>query len=433
MEQGAQRVGGPLAALAAIRRGVGPVGLAPVVILLCLASVERFDATAFGVLGPEIRAAFHLTNAGYISIATLTGVLPLLATVHIGNLCDRHNRILLGVAGALVWAVTAVLTGLAPVILVLVVARLAGGIGQTVNTPVHTSLLADYYAPDVLPGVLSLYLVASAGIGLLAGPLAGTTSALVGWRETFVILALPTLVFAALMLRMRDPGRGQSLGLSLPTASVPGVLGSFRRLARIRSLRRIWLAAGFFGAGVVIFVSILSLYFEDVYHYDSATRGAITALFSLGGIAGTAVGGQLAAAAVRRQRPDQLQVIIGLMFLAGFVGGMVVMAVAPTGAIAVAGVLLVAIANGAYAPSYFTGLAMISPPDLRGQTFAWSLIWFSFGSVLASPVIGRVGDVAGQRWAVAVLAGLVAISGLLALYVARAVKADVAAAAEAAG
>src|SRR5262249_30397621 len=156
--------------LFSLRSIAGPAGLAPALVLLVLSGVERFDYAAFGVLGPEIRNQFHLSNAGYVSIASLTTVLPLVVTVHAGWLSDRLNPVHLAAAGALIWGATSILPGLAPAPAVLIVARLAGGIGYTVNTPTHPSLLSDWYAPRVLPIVFGWYLVAYSGINLLSGP-----------------------------------------------------------------------------------------------------------------------------------------------------------------------------------------------------------------------------------------------------------------------
>ncbi|HKF76961.1 MAG TPA: MFS transporter [Candidatus Dormibacteraeota bacterium] len=411
-------------ALVSMRTTAGATGLAPVLLLLGLSGVERFDYTAFGVLGPEIRAQFHLTSAGYLSITSLTVVLPLFATPHLGNLSDRFNRVQLAMIGGLVWGVTAVLTGLAPTVLALVLARLAGGVGITVNMPTHPSLLSDWYARDVLPTVYGWYLIAPAAIGLVAGPLAGSITAASSWRVAFVILAVPTLVFALLLLRLREPARGHSMGREHPPARAGGVLRSFGHLARVRSLRRIWVAATFFGSGVVIFATLLSLYFQDVYHYGPGLRGAIAALFGLGGLAGLLAGGATGRMLVARGRAEVLPVVIGAMFLVGFGGGMLLMALAPSGPVAVGAVLIVAIANGGWGPAYLTMVALISPAHLRGQAFAWSTLWFSLGAVVASPVIGHVGDVWGQRWAVGVLALLVAIAGVLNFWVASVIAGD---------
>jgi MFS family permease len=411
--------------LVSLRSVAGAAGLAPVLILLALSGVERFDANAFGVLGPEIRDQFHLSSAGFISIATLTAVLPLLVTAHVGYLSDRFNRVRLAAASAVVWGLTAILTGLAPATAVLIFARLAGGIGITVNMPTHPSLLSDWYQSRVLPIVFSWYLAASTAINLVSGPLAGGITALYSWRVAFVVLALPTFVFALLLLRLKEPARGESLGLALRREDATGVIRSFRALASIRSIRRTWASAVFFGASLVVLASLLSLYFQDVWGYGPALRGAISALFGLGGLAGVLFGGQLGRRVVAAGRPQQLPVISGLMFLVGLAGSMLVLAAATSGAMAVVAVLILSIAYGGWAPAYYTQMSLVTSPAVRGQAYAWSTIWVSLGGIIASPIIGRMGDLYGQRVAVVTLAVLVAVAGVLALRISPVLQRDV--------
>jgi MFS family permease len=422
---GSEATPGFFRSLFSLRAIAGAAGLAPALILMALSGVERFDATAFGVLGPEIRDAFHLSSAGYISIATLTSVLPVLVTAHVGYLCDRFNRIHLATISALIWGVTSVLTGLAPATAVLILARLAGGIGYTVNTPTHPSLLSDWYRPKVLPIIFGWYLVAYSAINLLSGPLAGTVAAVSNWRIAFVVLALPTFVFALLLLRIREPARGESLGLALRREDATGVVRSFRTLAGVQSMRRTWASAVFFGAGTVVLVSLLSLYFQDVWGYGPAARGGISALFGLGGLAGVLVGGHLGRLAVASGRTNRLPMITGLMFLIGLGGGMFLLAAASSGAMAVVAVLICSIAAGGWAPAYYTQMSLLVSPALRGQAFAWATIWFSLGGILAAPTIGRVGDVYGQRAAVLALAFMVIVAGALALRISPVLQRDV--------
>lgn len=422
---GGEATPGFFRSLFSLRSIAGAAGLAPALILMALSGVERFDATAFGVLGPEIRDAFHLSDAGYITIATLTSVLPVLVIAHVGYLSDRFNRIYLSSISALLWGATSILTGLAPATAVLIFARLAGGIGYTVNTPTHPSLLSDWYRPKVLPIIFGWYLVAYSAINLLSGPLSGIITAVSNWRVAFVVLALPTFVFALLLLRIPEPARGESLGLAMRREDATGVIRSFRALAGVRSMRRTWASAVFFGAGTVVLVSLLSLYFQDVWGYGPATRGAISALFGLGGLAGVMVGGHLGRLVVASGRTNRLPVISGLMFLIGLGSGMFLLAAATSGAMAVVAVLICAVAYGGWSPAYYTQMSLLVSPALRGQAYAWAAIWFSLGGIIASPIIGRVGDVYGQRAAVVALAFMVIMAGLLALRISPVLQRDV--------
>ena len=70
-------------------------------------------------------------------------------------------------------------------------------------------------------------------------------------------------------------------------------------------------------------------------------------------------------------------------------------------------------------------MSLVTSPAVRGQASAWSTIWFSLGGIVASPIIGRVGCLYGQRAAVVTLSALVAVAGLLALRISPVLRRDV--------
>ena len=95
---------------------LGPTGLYPLVILCAFAWIDEFDQVAFGALSPEIRHFFHLSEASFILIVSLSGALSILVSAPLGYLADRHNRVRISQIAALVWGVAALGTGLAPVL-----------------------------------------------------------------------------------------------------------------------------------------------------------------------------------------------------------------------------------------------------------------------------------------------------------------------------
>ena len=391
---------------------LGPVGWVPLVVLAALSAVERFDATAFAVLGPEIRDTFHLSNGGFTTIATFSLVLPILLAVPVGYGGDRFNRIRLSAVGAVVWGVTAIFTGLAPALAILIVARLAGGVGQLVNEPVHASLLSDYYPPEGLSGVFAVYRLGSTGAQAVAGVLAGALGAAIGWRPTFVILAIPTLLLVAVLLRLRDPARGASLAVTVPDEERASMGEGYRRVRAIRSLRRTWVAAFFFGAGTLPFVTYLSLFFKDVYHLGSVGRGNITAVYNVFSLAGILLGGYWAQSSVRRQRPELLPIVNGGLVISSGIG-MLAMAAAPWQPVSIAAVCFLAMGIIGFLPAYQTMVALVAPPRLRSQAFAWSLLWYAGGALLWTPIVGSIGDAHGERVAVFVLGLLVTLGGAI--------------------
>jgi len=117
----------------------------PLLVLFGLNAADELDRTVFGILGPEIRDHFGLTNQGYLTIIALTLLGGLLLEVPLAFSADRLPRARIAVLGAAGWAVFGLATGLASTVLLLVIARAGTGMGRAVVTPTHNSLLSDYY------------------------------------------------------------------------------------------------------------------------------------------------------------------------------------------------------------------------------------------------------------------------------------------------
>src|SRR4051794_3020128 len=417
----------PLRAIHELSSNLGTVGLFPLFVLLGLAAVERLDAVAFGVLSPEIRDAFHLSNAGFDSIVGLTAAVPILMALPVGYLGDRFNRVRITQIAGFIWGLTAILTGLAPVIGILIVARLIGGVGLLVNEPIHPSLLADYYPPQEQPRVQGIHRL-GAVLGLIGGPLAGLLVGTLGWswRGAFIVLAIPTFVLVALVGRMREPRRGASVGAAETGEEETVSIGeAFRRLQAIRSLKRTWAAAFMFGAGSLAFASFLNTFLKDVYGASPNTRGGITLLFGVFSALGLLTGATLSTRLVKDRGPQWLPVVNGLMVIE-FGVGIFLMAVSPWLGLSAAFAGLLGLGASGFLPPYLAMVALVAPPRLRAQAYAWSLMWYGFGALVVSRIIGGLADNEGQRTAMVVLAALTAVGGLIELTVRRFVDRDVA-------
>jgi MFS family permease len=404
---------------------LGPTGWLPLGILVALAGVQTFDLGAFGILAPDIRHTFHLSVASVDAIAALTGALPVLFSVHLGYWGDRTNRIHLSVAAGLLWGVTAVVTGLAPAVAVLVIARTIGGVGVLTTETVYPSLLADFYGTSALGSVFTSYRWISAGLGLIGGPLAGVIAAVAGWRVAFVALALPTFVFASLLSRLREPQRGASMGLSMGDP-MRSIREGFRRVRAIRSARRTWAAAFLFGAGTLPLQTVINNFFHDVYHLGDAARGYVSVIYGLGGLAGIIYGGRLSNKALAAGQIPRLAKITGWLVVSCG-AGILVMSVVPFLGLSIAAAAGLTIGAFGFLPSYTMMIAFIAPPQLRAQAYGWSLLWYALGAItLQVAVVGPLIEHADQRVGLAVLGVLVAAGGLIGVSVHRFVNDDMA-------
>jgi ABC-type branched-subunit amino acid transport system ATPase component/predicted MFS family arabinose efflux permease len=409
-----------------IREAVAGAGLLPLLVLVALAGVQNFDLVAFGVLAPDIRHTFHISSGTITAIAGFSAAVPIFFAVVLGYLGDRHNRVRLSVLAAVFWGITALLSGLAPVLALLVLARLLGGVGLLSGETIYPSLLSDYYPPRALGTVFGTYRTGGQALALLGGPLAGLIGALAGWRAAFVVLALPTFALAAIAaLTLKEPHRGAAQGAVMTAEEHGSILEGYRRIRAIPSLRRTWMAAFLFGGGTIPFVTILSNFFKDVYHSGDTTRGLLTGLYGVGGLVGIALGGWLTQRAMRAARPDRLPLITGLMIIE-FAAGVLIMAVSPAFALAVAAATALSIGGYGFLPAYTTIVATVAPPRIRSQAYAWSLFYYALGGIVVSFVVGGTNNAHGARPALIVLSGVCAAGGFVNLSVRRTMMADTA-------
>ena len=406
-----------------LREEVGPVGLRPVIVLMGAAGLERFAQGAVAVFTPDIRDTFHLTTQDIAAAVAIAGVVPLLVSPYVGYLVDRGNRVRLAQLSCLIVGVVAVAMGLAPWFWLFVILLFLSGFGLVINEPVHNSLIADYYPPRALGDAFTFYLFAFAAIGLLTGPIGGGLGAIFGWRPAFVMLAVPALVAIVVLATIRDPGQGASLGMSFGTEERATFLEGFRRVSAVRSLRRTWLASFFFGGGVVAFLPLANTFFKDIYHYNAAARGGVTAVFGIGGLIGTVIGGAWVGRHLRSQRSEMLPVANGLMVVL-FGAGIVLFGLSPFAAGSIVALGLASVGAAGFAPAYRAMVGLVTTPRLRGQAYSYSLIFVAIGGVLVSVTIGGIAN-ADERAAMLVLGALMMMAGAIEVTARRFVARDI--------
>jgi MFS family permease len=406
----------------------------PLFVLFGLNAVDELDRTAFSVLLPDIRDDFGLSNTGALSIVSATTIAVLIISVPLSFYCDRANRVRIATTGGAVWGFFSVATGLALTPLMLVLTRIGAGTGRAVVEPTHNSLLSDWYPPQARVKVFSFHRQANS-VGQIIGPLAaGTLAYFFGWRTPFIVFAIPTAIVVLFALRLREPVRGVherlAAGLDEDAAQVPdapeGIRSTMVTLARVRTIRRIWLAVPFLGVALFGVQNLLSLIYEEVFDLDSLARGWIAA-----GVEPLQVVGVLVTmpwvARMAMKDPGYLLRFVGLVGLADAVC-LVVFAYAPNLAVAIAMHALVAASIGTLAPSFFALLSLVAPPRVRSAGLTTIAVFAVPGVAVFLPLIGAISDAHGIRVSMLVLVPIAVTAGFILSTAAKFVLPDIAAA-----
>ena len=414
----------------ALREMIGDGPLLALLVLFGLNAVDELDRTAFGILLPNIRDAFGLSNTGVLTMLALIGLGSLLLQLPIAWWADTGNRVVITLLGAMVWAGFSILTGAATVLWVLVVARCGSGIGAAVVAPTHNSLLSDYYAVDRRTSVFSFHRAANV-VGQFVGPLlAGLLAYAYGWRAPFLVFAVPTVVLVLIGTRMREPVRGaqerRAAGASAEAVETEEPTASFaeawRLLWKVDVLRRIWYATPFLAVAFIGFVSLASLLYEEVYQLDELQRGYLAALVEPFQLVGLAVGARLGTRLFLR---DPALVFQFLKWVAVVCSALAAcFALAPTLALAVVANILLTSILAILLPGLLATLSLAIPARARAIGFSVSS-WWAIPGLLLLPAIGWVSDTFGTRQGMLLMTPVLAVGGLMIASGGRVIRRDI--------
>lgn len=178
-----------------------------------------------------------------------------------GALGDRIGRKRCFVAGLVIFAITSVLIGLTPSLLVLNLLRAAEGVGGALVLTSATSLLAQEFDGPDRPRAFS-FLGTAFGVGLAFGPMAsGFVIGQWGWRTLyFVIAGISTLILVFGAPRLRESRDPDAAGIDWPgTLSFTAALVVFT-FAIVRGPQDGWSSAtvlGLLGASLMLLTAFV--------------------------------------------------------------------------------------------------------------------------------------------------------------------------------
>ena len=254
------------------------------------------------ILAAALQAIKKEFNASDFQMGMLTGVpfavfyavmgIPIAAWA---DRSSRRNVLALAVAS---WSAMTGIFGMAVNYAMLFAARVGTAIGEAGGSPPSHSLISDYFAKSRRGTAFAIFALGVPIGSSLGAKLGGWGTQALGWRNTFMLAAVPGLVLAVLIwLTVKEPPRGLSDGVSRAAgerAPVPGMFEVLGTLWQKRSFRHLTLAAALHSVVWYASSAFNNAFLQRSHQMTAGEAGDWIALLSLIAGVGTFLGGFMA-------------------------------------------------------------------------------------------------------------------------------------------
>jgi MFS family permease len=418
------------------------------VILALVAFVDAVDRGILPGVIEEVQAdlGFSDTRIGVLAAAFV--VVGIVVSLPAGYLADRGRRTRIIAVVLASWGVVSGMNALAQNFWQFLAVRMTLGVGETIDNPASSSLLADYYAPDRRGRAFALQRLApivGTAVGLGLGGLVGST---LGWRWAFLLVGVPGSLLAVAMWRLPEPTRGEhdradgsehdaGEAVAASERGPRALVDDVRRALRIPTLRAILVGSAVGSASLQGIGFWASAFYERHTSIGaSGADGVVGVVVALGAVGGIWLTGRLVD---RRHggRADAPMTIAGSAHVAGSVLLVVSFLQVPLWVRMPLHLLAVGcVVGGLLALTVMT--VRVVPASLRGTAFSLSTFIGSLGAAFSPLAIGAIADrfdivVDGQvkgdlAKAFLLITPMVTIGGLIVLRGRRHARGDVQAA-----
>ncbi len=418
----------------------GGAPLLPLGVLFTIELLDQANQSAYGLLVPNLREIFHLTNAGILLISAIGGAGALLCTVPVAILADRTSlRVRIALVGAGVSALFAIGLGAATSAVIAAVALCGMSMGQAVIFPTHNSLLADYYPVQVRQRIFYAHR-GGVSFGALSGVLIGAgLTALFSWRAPFFFFSVPIAGAVALGVRLREPPRGRheqaalsarmaelgngnrsalasgddgdvALGEADQREHPPSFGEAWRMVWKIGALRRIFYALPMLSAAIAGFASLASLQYQETFHLGVSERAYLSAPIQVFHLLGL-VAGAMVATRLNRRGLRRIFSMLGVAALSASAFS-ALFALAPSVPVAFVANAGIELSLAVVGPGVLAALSLAIPARARSIGFSITSL-FVLPGLIVLPLVGVLGDHFGFRYGLLLAVPVFAVGGLI--------------------
>ena len=365
------------------RRTFGLISL-PLIVLSLIYFFDEFDTAAFGVLAPNIERSFHLSDVAFGRIVIGNISLLLVLVIPLSHYADRLPRRTFAVVLGLVAGTFSFLTGVVGSVGLLILVRLLNGVGVASNSTVHLSLLADYYEPERRGPAFGVH-ASAVYVGAVLGPAsAGAMYSVTGrWQTAFLVLFVPLAVVALIAVRLPEPRRGvtddPASAREVEDETPLGLREAARTLLAVPTLKRLYGAYVFIGAGYIPLAFLVPLYLQRVYGVQPLGRGLVISANAACTVIGILVSGSLTPRWFAKHPGEPLR--WAGVALVGYGFGLLAVALAPNLPAAIVFGLVASLVGGAFTPPFQQVQSVVSPARVRTLSFGFGALFLVVGTI----------------------------------------------------
>ena len=300
--------------------------------------VNYFDRVNLSVSHEALIAAFGISNVTFGYLSGAYNWTYALCQLPIGVLLDRFGVKRIGRVSTFVWSIASFSAAAAPGIPSLFGARFLLGVGEAPTFPANAKAVGLWFPPRARSLATAIFDSSAKFSSAIGVPLLGLILLRIGWRWSFALTGLISILYFLLFWRMyRDPSEDESLSETERAAIVSGAqetewkqesAGQERSLGSLLGQRKvIGLAIGFGSYNYVFYLLLtwLPSYLSLALHIELYRSFLYTSLpWLVATICDLVVGGWLVDALIRRgfdaSRVRQTVLICGTAFGLGILG-----------------------------------------------------------------------------------------------------------------
>lgn len=299
-----------------------------VLALLFIGTLLNFyDRALPSVVLEPIKDEYGLDDTQVGVLASAFVLVAAIAGVPLGRLADRVARRTVAGWGLFVWSVFTAAGGVLTNFWGFLASRVGVGVGESSYAPATGSLLADLYPSERRSRANALFTLGFPIGTLLAFLTAGALAeAFDSWRAPFLIAAVPGVIVALLVLRIREPRRGAADPIAVAAPATRA--GSFRSLLKVRSMYGLILAFAGYNFAAYAIGTFLTPVLQRYYGLELVEAGLVGGVVvGVTGLIGLLLGGRVLDRAARRSPAARVRVAAvslggaAVFALAGLVAG----------------------------------------------------------------------------------------------------------------